>query len=69
MIKPPRTKEEAQKLTYGWYFNQRSYCESKCAWRVWRTGRWSYDYQCSRKPGHGPDDLYCKQHAKMVKEV
>ncbi len=21
-------------------------------------------YQCSRKRGHGPDGLYCKQHAK-----
>ena len=25
-----------------------------------------YTYQCSRKRGHGPDGLYCKQHAKMV---
>ena len=22
--------------------------------------------QCQRKPGHGPESLYCKQHAKKV---
>ncbi len=27
--------------------------------------RW-VSYQCSRKRGHGPDGLYCKQHAKMI---
>ena len=26
-------------------------------------GEWN-SYQCSRKRGHGPDGLYCKQHAK-----
>ena len=24
-------------------------------------------HQCSRKRGHGPDGLYCKQHAKKIK--
>lgn len=24
--------------------------------------------QCRRKRGHGPKGLYCKQHAKMLKE-
>ncbi|KKN04963.1 hypothetical protein LCGC14_1091970 [marine sediment metagenome] len=28
-----------------------------------------YAHQCSRKRGHGPDGLYCKQHAKMEEEV
>ena len=23
-------------------------------------------YQCSRKRGHGPDGLYCKQHANKL---
>lgn len=23
-----------------------------------------YSHQCSRKRGHGPDQAYCKQHAK-----
>jgi hypothetical protein len=26
--------------------------------------RW-ISHQCSRKRGHGPDGLYCKQHAKQ----
>lgn len=35
-----------------------------CIEEVWPTqGGWS-PYQCSRKRGHGPDGLYCKQHAK-----
>ena len=24
-----------------------------------------HTYQCSRKRGHGPDGLYCKQHGEM----
>ena len=30
---------------------------------------WSgwHSVQCSRKRGHGPDGLYCKQHAKKAK--
>ncbi len=23
-------------------------------------------HQCCRRRGHGPDGLYCKQHAKMI---
>jgi hypothetical protein len=26
-------------------------------------------HQCSRKRGHGPDGLYCKQHAKQFPEA
>jgi hypothetical protein len=26
-------------------------------------------YQCSRKLGHGPEGMYCKQHGKMVQSV
>ena len=25
-------------------------------------------HQCFRKRGHGPDGLYCRQHAKMVEQ-
>lgn len=35
-----------------------------CIWEVWPSGRMMIPYQCSRKRGHGPDGLYCKQHAK-----
>lgn len=37
------------------------YDPKQCAEEVW--GDW-ISYQCSRKPGHGKDDLFCKQHAK-----
>jgi hypothetical protein len=37
---------------------------TRCIEEVWPTdGSW-IPYQCSRKRGHGPDGLYCKQHAK-----
>jgi len=39
---------------------------TKCIEEVWpsaRRGGW-ISYQCNRKRGHGPDGLYCKQHAK-----
>ena len=26
-------------------------------------------YQCQRKRGHGPDGLYCKQHAKKYVSI
>ena len=34
---------------------------SRCIEEVWETGAWT-QYQCSRKRGHGPNGLYCKQH-------
>ena len=38
----------------------------RCIKEVWPTnGSWTA-YQCFRKRGHGPDGLYCKQHAKMA---
>ena len=53
------------KKRYGqWSGNPRGvpYNPEHCVEGVWG------DYierQCSRKKGHGPDGLYCKQHAKM----
>ena len=35
----------------------------RCVTAVWPAGMW-HDHQCTRKRGHGPDGLYCKQHAK-----
>jgi hypothetical protein len=36
----------------------------RCIEEVWPTdGSW-IPYQCCRKRGHGPNGLYCKQHAK-----
>ena len=68
MIDPPKTLEEAQKRVYGtWAGNPRGhkYVKGNCAMEVWPTHGW-IPYQCSRKNGHGPDGLYCKQHAKKV---
>ena len=52
---------------YGqWAGNQQGYPEDKtrCVQTVWpRSGGW-IDSQCKRKRGHGPNGLYCKQHAK-----
>ena len=40
---------------------------ASCIIEVAEPGRWIIHYhQCSRKRGYGPDELYCKQHAKMI---
>jgi hypothetical protein len=36
---------------------------TRCVKEVWPSDGWT-PYQCPRKRGHGPDGLYCKQHAK-----
>lgn len=55
------TKAEAMKQTYG--FNTK-YRPEYCVERVHKPGRGRQLYQCQRKPGHGPEGLYCKQHAQ-----
>ena len=60
MINPPRTKEEAAKRRFRigivTGFQDPGCCSWECASGV----------QCYRKPGHGPANLYCAQHAKMI---
>ena len=71
MYNPPKTLEEAKKIKYGtWAGNPdgRKYQEGYCAYECAEPGRWIHFYQCSRKNGHGPEGLYCKQHAKMVEK-
>ena len=69
------TKEEARKRTYGYSFNSHRYDESKCVESVYPSERGYMPHQCRRKPGHGPEGLYCKQHdpiaaaAKYAKET
>jgi len=42
---------------------------TRCIEQVWPSdGTW-IPHQCSRKRGHGPDGLYCKQHAKKAVEA
>ena len=38
--------------------------ETKCVEEIIDTGGFLFK-QCSRKRGHGPKGLYCKQHGKM----
>lgn len=48
-----------------WGGNPRGTAENvmHCIEAVYPPGNW-YSVQCSRKRGHGPDGLYCKQHGK-----
>jgi hypothetical protein len=63
MIKQPKTRAEAEKLIYGCGISKRPYDPAHCADEVnIGDSRWSRYAQCSRKPGHGPDGLFCKQH-------
>lgn len=67
MRNPPRTRAEADAMRYGrWAGNPEGMLlrPCYCAYVIGDT----YLNQCSRKPGHGPDGLYCKQHARMVEE-
>jgi len=69
MITCPRTRAEAEAYRYNqWAGNPGglAYCPTRCAYEVHERGGWHW-YQCPRKPGKGPDGLYCGQHAKMVK--
>ena len=68
MFNTPKTLEEAYKCKYrDWVGNPggNPYDLKKCAYEVWPSPGYLSD-QCSRKNGHGPAGLYCKQHAKMV---
>jgi len=73
MRKPPRTKEEARKRRYS-AFGSRSfdviYRDDFCAHSVKRRfhGGILRFSQCSRSPGHGPDKLFCWQHARMINQ-
>lgn len=66
MPKYPKSREEARKMRYGacrGYPNGLPYNDSICVYPVLYRGVF---HQCYHKPGHGPDDLYCRQHEKML---
>lgn len=68
MLNPPKTREDAQAHRYGkWAGNEQgwTYDLGRCAYEVPDSSGWIY-HQCSRQPHHGPGNLYCKQHAKIV---
>ena len=65
------TDKELASVIYGaWAGNPEGvhYSPTYCATQVWSTDNWR-SYQCTRKPGHGPKQLYCKQHAKRYESV
>lgn len=69
MLERPKTLEEARKYRYGeWAGNPKGnpYREGNCAEEAYSNDRSARFYQCTRKNGHGPAGLYCKQHAKKV---
>lgn len=54
-------------LRYGQWAgepNGRPWLSFRCAYEVFP--HIGIHYQCVRKPGHGPNALFCKQHGKMV---
>lgn len=62
----PKTKAEAMKRTYGFSFQNFPYRPKECAYTVWSGGRGNQPSQCSKKPGQGPDNLYCPIHAREI---
>jgi hypothetical protein len=68
MTSPPRTKEEARVYRYPYRGVGKPYTDGQCAYSVPVRPHWLNYHQCTRRPGHGPDGLYCKQHAKMVED-
>ena len=66
MLICPQTLAEAQEYRYQrWAGNSEGYPykPERCAFEVFPTR--GLHYQCCRKPGHGPAQLYCRQHAKI----
>lgn len=69
MIDAPKTLEEAQAHIYGSWAgnpNGHKYHFGKCAYSYYQQ-RSYISRQCGCNNGHGPNGLYCKRHAKMVK--
>lgn len=63
MIHPPRTRAEARKCQYGSsLWGKTKFNPKRCAQEVSSGTRAPTYHQCDRKPGHGPDELYCRQH-------
>lgn len=40
----------------------------RCAYEVWPDNGW-HPRQCRKPPGSGPDNLYCRQHARRVESI
>jgi hypothetical protein len=64
----PTTLEEARKMRYGtWYSSP--YRGGRCSAPIpYRAISAKTRWQCSRRNGHGPGGLYCRQHARMIEK-
>lgn len=69
MLDAPRSREEAQKRTYGGFYGERQwanrvrYTPAQCAYACYKS-TW-FTKQCVRAPVAG--SIHCKQHAKILK--
>lgn len=62
----PTTLEEAKTFRYcrwGGCPDGTPWRKNQCAMDVHDIGRGALSHQCSRNSGHGPDGLFCSQHA------
>lgn len=68
MLNPPANKADAARTRYGnnSIYQDNAYDPERCAYEVWSGPRGMTAFQCKHKPGHGPDKLYCKQHAARL---
>lgn len=69
MFDPPTTSEEVAQHKYGrdeGIYKPAKYNPLRCAYEVSEPPYYIHSAQCLRKPGHGPGQLYCKQHAKKI---
>lgn len=67
-MEPPQTIEEARKFRYTKWAGKPEgvpWKEGLCAEQIFESGRGITHRQCSKKSGHGPEGLYCKEHARQ----
>ena len=71
MIHHFKTRAEAKNHHYGHSFLNKkpNYDSKRCAFEVAVPGRITEFHQCTRKPGFGPDKLYCKFHDPAAEEL
>lgn len=75
MLNPPRTPEEAQAYKYGiWTWDIARWPHQSLEGQPYFKGHCAYEvsyirgslHQCKHENGHGPNNLYCKQHAEIL---
>lgn len=69
MSNQPRNLKEAEVYRYaeGMGYEGDRYQPGSCAYECARIGKWN-NFQCRRPNGHGPENLYCKVHARKVEK-